>query len=441
MITIDRIGTILKLALPIAAGLGSSLVMVFVDLAMVGVLGDNALAGIGLAAFSYSLILAFVVGFAPAVQGIVARRRGQGSAEPKCLPLNGGLLLALVIGVPLSLVFYVLSPFIFSIISSDPEVTKEGLPYFRALITAIVASGMCSAFQGYYTGIAKVRVYMLVILFISCLNVFLNYALIFGNFGAPALGTMGAGIASAIAIYVGAFMYFVITFYNFRAEGFLNIKPKLALLIQIIETGMPESVRLAMFALGYIVFYWIVGQVGTAELAVTNVLVRISMVLAVLAEALGMVSTTLVSSTLGKGDPSGAAQWGWDTGKVGVISITFLALPMLLFPDWFLAIFITDADTRALGIIPLRLLAATIGLGSLIYIFAYTLISLGDGKRVLIVSFSTQWLFFLPAVWIIGPYLNYGLLEIWIVQMVYGALATILITAIWSDGRWKAIKI
>jgi Na+-driven multidrug efflux pump len=85
--------------------------------------------------------------------------------------------------------------------------------------------------------------------------------------------------------------------------------------------------------------------------------------------------------------------------------------------------------------------AATTGVGSLIYIFAYTLYSVGDGKRVVMVSFSTQWLFFLPAAWIVGPYLKYGLLQIWLVQMVYGVLATSLITAIWAGGRWKKIKI
>ena len=57
------------------------------------------------------------------------------------------------------------------------------------------------------------------------------------------------------------------------------------------------------------------------------------------------------------------------------------------------------------------------------------------------ISFSTQWLFFLPAVWLVGPHLNYGLLQIWLVQIAYGALATALITAIWIDGRWKAVKV
>jgi hypothetical protein len=57
------------------------------------------------------------------------------------------------------------------------------------------------------------------------------------------------------------------------------------------------------------------------------------------------------------------------------------------------------------------------------------------------VSLGTQWLLFLPGVWIVGPYLRCSLLQIWFVQMAYGVLATVLITSIWADGKWKSIRI
>jgi Na+-driven multidrug efflux pump len=195
------------------------------------------------------------------------------------------------------------------------------------------------------------------------------------------------------------------------------------------------------FSAGYIAFFWMVGQVGTSELAAANVLIKITMVLVLLAMALGTASATLVSKTVGAGDLAGAAEWGWDAGKLGVIGISLLGLPILLFPEQVLSIFLSDPRTIAMAVVPLRMVAATTGVGSLIYIFAYTLYSVGDGNRVILVSFSTQWLFFLPAVWIVGPYLRYGLLQIWFVQMAYGALATILVTAIWADGRWQKVKI
>ena len=89
----------------------------------------------------------------------------------------------------------------------------------------------------------------------------------------------------------------------------------------------------------------------------------------------------------------------------------------------------------------MKRLMAVIGLASLIYIFAYTLVSVGDGNRVVLISFGTQWLIFLPAVWFVGPYLHYGLLHISIVQVVYGAFSSALITALWAQGRWQKISI
>jgi multidrug resistance protein, MATE family len=439
VVNLHRTKTILTLALPITVGLASSFIMIFIDLAMVGSLGNEALAAIGLAGFSYTFILSFVLGIAPAVQGIVARRNGQDSKEPKCLPLNAGLLLVLIIGVPLSSACYFLTPIYFSMISSDPAVVAQGVGYLSSLFTAVIAVGMCEAFEGYWAGIAKTKVYMLNILFMNCLKVFLNYCLIFGNLGFPALGTMGAGIASAISIYAGAFMYFMVTFYCCRTEGFLSVKPPMSLIIRIFSIGLPENAREAFFSLGYIVFYWLVGKIGTVELAAMNILVRVAMVLTFFPMALGSTSATLVSTAVGKGDLADAVRWGWDTGKVGVIWISLLGLPLLFFPEWFLGLFLTDAKTISIATIPLQLTGALSGLTSLTFVFAYTLVSLGDGSRVLLVSFITQWLLFLPAVWLVGPYLHYGLLEIWIVQCTYAFVATLMIVGLWCDGRWKKI--
>jgi Na+-driven multidrug efflux pump len=149
----------------------------------------------------------------------------------------------------------------------------------------------------------------------------------------------------------------------------------------------------------------------------------------------------LVSKAVGEGDMAGAARWGWDSAKLGVSAITLLGLPLFLFPRTFLSIFLTDPHTISIAVLPLQITAAGTGAASLIYIFAYTLYSMGDGKRVMLVSLSTQWIFFLPAVWVVGPYLHYGLSHVWVVQSAYAVLAATLITTLWAGGRWQKIKI
>lgn len=439
MLTRDRVLTISKLAIPVSVALSTTMVMSLVDLAMVASLGNEATAAVGLSVFGHALLLAFVGGVGPAVQGLVARRRGQGSSEAGALPLNAGLLASLIVGIPLSIIGYAIAPYFFSLVSSDPGVISTGVPFLRFLYVATVAAGMNAAFQGHWTGIEKPNVFMSIVLFMNVLNFCGNYVLISGRFGFPAMGSAGAALSTAVSLHVGVIINMVLSWRRFRKDGFLTAKPDASLLKRIFGLGIPASAQQFFRAAGVVVFYWIVGQVGTAELAALSVQVRVSMVLGILAISLGSASATLVSRTMGEGDPAGASEWGWDTGKLGVIVLTLLALPLVVFPEFFLSIFLTDPRSIEIAVLPWQLMMGMVGLGSLIYIFAYTLVTVGDGKRVALISFGTQWLVFLPAVWIVGPYLHYGLLQISYVQVIYGAVSAGLITMIWAQGRWQKI--
>lgn len=441
MLNRERVSTIFKLAFPVSIALSSTLLMSLVDLAMVAPLGSRATAAVGVSVFSHTLILAFLLGIAPAVQGLVARRRGAGLTEPQCRPLNAGLIAAVLVGIPLTAIGYALAPGFLSLISSDAEVLKIAIPFLRTLYLALIASGIGLAFKGHWTGMERPNVYMGIVLFMNILNFCGNYVLIQGRFGAPALGATGAAISTALSLYAGVIVSFVLTWTWYRHEGFLTARPDKKLLVRIFTLGIPATMQEFLFSGGYLVFFWLVGQIGTQELAALNVLVRISLVLSILSMALGSASATLVSRTIGEGDPDGAAQWGWDAGKLGVIAISLLAVPLVAFPRFFLSLLLSDPHAIDIAVIPWQLQTGTAGLASLIYIFAYTLVSVGDGNRVVLVSFATQWLFFLPAVWFVGPYLNYGLLHISLVELAYGALATVLITWLWAQGRWKKIAI
>src|SRR5689334_15206314 len=137
MSTSERMTAIFKLALPISLAQGSTLSMALIDLAMVGRLGNKAVAALGLSVFSNTFILASMDGLNSSIRGIVARRRGESSTDAKCAPLNAGLLIAVMVGTPLVIICCLLSSFLFSLISSDPDVTKIGIPFFRVLCFGI----------------------------------------------------------------------------------------------------------------------------------------------------------------------------------------------------------------------------------------------------------------------------------------------------------------
>ena len=97
-------------------------VLNLVDTYMVGSLGDAALAAVGMGGFANWLAMAFITGLATGVQAMSARRLGEGKTEEMAVPLNGGLLQAIVLGVPMSLLAVHFASDLFPLLVNDPEV-------------------------------------------------------------------------------------------------------------------------------------------------------------------------------------------------------------------------------------------------------------------------------------------------------------------------------
>ena len=135
--------------------------------------------------FCNTLVTAFLVGVAPAVQGLVARRRGERAKELKCRPLNAGLVAAVLLGVPLTIAGWFFAPAFLSAINHDPRVVHAGIPFLRTLYLGLVASGMGLAFKGHWNGMERPKIYMGIVLFVNVLNFLGDYVLIQGRWGFP----------------------------------------------------------------------------------------------------------------------------------------------------------------------------------------------------------------------------------------------------------------
>ena len=99
-----RTRTILVLALPIIGGMASQNVLNLVDTAMVGYLGAPSLAAVGMGSFANFMAVAFIMGLSAGVQAIASRRLGEGRRDQTASGLNAGLLIALLVAVPWSLI-------------------------------------------------------------------------------------------------------------------------------------------------------------------------------------------------------------------------------------------------------------------------------------------------------------------------------------------------
>jgi MATE family multidrug resistance protein len=437
----DRRATIIALGLPIIGGMASQNLLNVVDTAMVGTLGDVALAATGIGGFANFMAVSFIMGLSAGVQAIAARRLGENRHDVLAVALNAGLVLAFVWAIPWTALFHGLAPQLFGFLVDDPAVAAQAVPYFQVRLLAALGVGINFAFRGYWNGINQPKLYMSTLIVSHAANLFLNWVLIYGNLGAPALGTLGAGMASAIATYVAVLTYIVLGLRMAIPHGFLRAWPSRADLTGLIKVAFPASVAQFFMATGYTALMWIVGQTGTAELAAANVLLTITLVAVLPGLAFGFVAASLVGQALGRGDVDDAEAWGWDVARTGVITLGLMGLPMLIVPELLLSFFLHSSDTVALAVPPLRLVGATIGVDAVGLVLLNALYGAGHSRPVMIVGTTTQWAMGLPLAYLFGPVLGMGLLWMWSAIMLYRAGQAAIYAWMWRRRSWAEIAL
>ncbi|MDX1626757.1 MAG: MATE family efflux transporter [Wenzhouxiangellaceae bacterium] len=432
---------LLALALPIIGGMASQNVLNLVDIGMVGRLGTTALAATGLGSFANWLSMAFILGLATGVQAICARRVGEASHGEIAVPLNGGLMLSLVLGAPLAAVIIGFAPELLAWINPDPEVVEEAAPYLQVRLLALVAVGMNFSFRGYWSAVHRTGLYLTTLVVMHAINIFLNWVLIFGNLGAPAMGVTGAGLATTLSVWIGLLIYVGFGLRFARDEGFLHRLPSVETLKRQLKLSLPSSFQQLFFAGGMMALIVIIGLVGTRELAAVNVLLTLGLVIILPAIALGLATATLVGNALGRRDPADARNWGWEAALFSGAIGAAMGLLVIVFARPILSIFLTDPATLELAVWPMRLSGLVIGIDTAGLVLMHALLGAGATGRVMRISVISQWAIFLPLAALAGPVLGAGLMTIWVLQALHRSGQALWFALAWQRGGWEDIKL
>ncbi len=214
---------------------------------------------------------------------------------------------------------------------------------------------------------------------------------------------------------------------------------------RLLKLGLPSCAQNLLFAGGFSVLLWIIGHIGTAELAVTNVLINVTLAAVLPGMAFGLATAALTGSALGRHDPDDAYRWGWDVFRATWWVFALLALPMVFATDAVLHVFFNDPATAdalvAIGRFPLRLIGIGVTLDGLGFILMHALLGVGASASVALVAVGLQWGLFLPAAYAAGIVLGTGLPAIWMLMTGYRALQTALFASLWMRKRWSKIKV
>ncbi|WP_178133486.1 MATE family efflux transporter [Vineibacter terrae] len=424
----ERARTILELSWPVILALVAQNAMSLITIALVGRLGDAALAGIAVGGTVFSMMLAMLFALDTAVQAAVARRAGAGDMPGMAAVLADGVAISLPAGLLLAAAAYVGGPAVLAMMVDDPAVVATAIDYLRALSPTLLFIGAGFAFSAYWNGRGMPALPLRAICVQLPCHGALSYALIFGAFGCPRLDTAGAGLGAAAAALIALAVH--IRLITRRAS--ISLRPMASGIATLLSQGLPVSIQQAFLYAGVVVFFTIVARLGTREIAAANVMIALMLLSILASTGVGIAAATLVGQALGRRDVPAVRRWGWDASRVGALVVMPLSVAIMAAPHGTLALFVVDEATIDLAATPLRLMALSMCIDAVGRVLVFALRGAGVAQVPAMITFALQWGAQLPLCWYVGVQLGHGLAGIAAVRLLLCAVESTVMVAVWG---------
>lgn len=423
-----RLKTLSAQAWPAIAALVVQNALGVITTALVGRLGDAALAGVGIATALFSILLALLFGLDAAIQTLVAHRLGAGRPAEAGRALRRGLAVSGVLGLALMAAAYAAAPAVMPLAAHDPATARAGQAFLAGFAPLLPVLGLNMAFAAYWYGAGRPGRALLVTLAQTPVHALLCWALAFGPAGLPALGPFGAGLGASLAAAFALILHIVLAW---RAPG-LRERGAGRDLGEMARIGLPISLQQSLYYVGLTLAFAVIARIGVAQLAAVSAINTLALVGAFAAGGVGTAAASQVSAALGRGDPGAARAWGWLSAGFAAAILAPFAAGLLLFPEPALRLFLHDPATVALAVAPTRLMALSLCVTGVSTVLGYTLRGAGSTAAASLLGFANQWLIHLPFSWWVGVRLGYGLTGVLAVLTLSGVAQAALLALLWS---------
>lgn len=431
------------LAWPVILSQISMTTMGIIDSAMVGRLGATELASVGFAGIWGWTCFNLFFGTSSAVQTFVSQAHGAGD-ERSC---GGWVWQALYVLIPATAVtsvalVYWIEPFL-SLLSPSAEMQEAAASYLRPRLAGSVGLLIAMTLTSFFRGFGDTRTPMYAAFTANAVNAVLDYGLIFGEFGLPEMGLVGAGIATAI----GEWLYAAVLLVAFLRAGVRErfdtrpIAPDRLQLRRLLRIGVPIGGEWVLGMLSFAVFSTIIARMGDAAMAASQAVIILLSLSFMQAIGISAAGATLVGRYIGAQDKASARRSFASSVKMAGFLGVLIASVYIAVPEALMRIFSDDPEVIALGR-PLIALCAAFQLFDAFGIVANgCLRGAGDTRWPFVVHTVLAWALFVPATHLLGVTLGFGLEGAWVGGTLYvGVLSSILLWR-FNSGAWEELDI
>lgn len=441
----DLVRAVLRLGTPIIASNLLSWAIGFTDVLLISRLGEDPLAGLGMATQVFFLVVVTILAVTTGTMVFTARAIGAGDHGTASHVARQSLLLALAMSVVMSLAGTLATPHLLAVLGAEGAVADAGTLWLRVQFIGLAAVVMdftiASIFRGAGDAVTPLRVMGIVVV----LNLALNYLLIFGPGPFPALGIAGSALATVLARAVGVAVGWRML-RGGRAGVHLDAgswKPDVHLMRRMLRLGIPSALEGFMRAGSSLAFLGIVARTaaGATAVAAHTVGLQLEAFARMPAFGIAMGATTLVGLRLGARDPDAAERAGWTSIQVGVAMTAGIGALLFVTARPMARIFTDDPATVALTAQALRILAVAQPFFLIAVVLAGALRGGGDSQFPMWVSFLSGWVFLLPIAWYAAVTLGLGPAAAWIALTGNYVLSGLLQVWRFRGGRWRTMRV
>lgn len=416
----------LKLAFPVILGMLGHTFVAFADNIMVGQLGTAELAAVSLGNSFVFIAMSLGIGFSTAITPLVAEADGAGNKPDGKSALKHGLILCTVLGFSLFGIILLCEPLMY-LMKQPPEVVELALPYLHLVAFSLVPLIIFQAFKQFSEGLSQTKYPMYATILANVVNIVLNYLLIFGSFGFPKLGIIGAAIGTLasriiMVVFIWALLKKKKKFHDY-VTGFNFKRIEKKVMHKIIALGFPSALQMFFEVAIFTAAIWLSGVLGKNAQAANQIALNLSSMTFMVGMGLSVAAMVRV------GNQKGSHNFG-ELRRIAqsIFFLTFLleivfAGLFLLGKDWLPTIYLDVNDlANQTDNTEVIFLAAR-----LIFVAAFFQIS--DGIQVVVlgalrgmqdvriptfITFIAYWLIGFPISYYLGLHTDFKSTGIWI---------------------------
>ena len=407
---------LLRLGVPIVIGQLGIIIVSFADTMMVGWYGTQELGAAGFVNNLFNLVIIFATGFSYGITPLVGARYGRGEKLEVGGLLRNALLVNGVVSLGLMLLMFLLYLNV-GRMGQPEELLPLVRPYYIVLLLSMPFVMIFNAFKQFSDGITDTMTPMFILLMGNVINIVLNWLLIYGHWGLPELGLLGAGIATftarATMVVVFALLFAWRKAYKAYREGFLASKFNRAEILQLNRMGWPIGLQMGMESSSFSFVAIMVGWLGTTALAAHQIMITVSQLGFMLYYGMAAAVAVRVSNFYGRGEVESLRHSARSGFRIILTMAAVVSVALLLLRQTIGAIFTDNMEVVAMVstiVIPFVIYQVGDGLQAN---YANALRGISDVKPLTLFAFLAYFVISLPAGYIFGFVLDWGLVGVW----------------------------